>query len=797
MKYLYSILCILSFTFSATAQTTIAGGDISGTLTAANGPYTITGDITVPADSLLVIEPGVSLYFNDTTKLIVRGNVKAIGTESNIITLTKSGTDSLEGWGGVFILNDSKSDTNYFKHCEITYTAVGGNYFLWLIPSEIIFSAGINAQSASPCVISSCSFSKQKFAVRSNKTDMIIKNCDFKKSSRFLVEPEDYLTRDIDLQDGYIVVDGCVFEDDLYSIRVGDVHNDDEYNIRNCDFKNIRGQAALLYGRCNISKCTFLNTGSQAINLYFFNGIVDQCLFDSSYGISNKGKNISINGSASNFIQNCTFSNTQPTSKGLAGFDIYAPDGAMPFMYNCTFDNALGVYSDGNTFSSTISNCIVRNSKIGFTLEGNYKILNSLFVNNRVSNIDSTSLASTNASPAVTLVSANVDIYNSIFWNNNDYYGANKNIHFYDAGTVNLYNCILKGGTSSITKYQDPSFVFNGIYQDCSSDFPRFVDSSNGDFRPYQDCNQTPSVLNKGYTLPITGRLRELGGQTTTYTDILAQLTDADGNPRVWNDTIDIGPYEVPLRKTVEAYEQPSGLALCENESGVLSSLARGIGVSSTWQSSSDGGTYSDLGVNTDNLSLDEIQEADSGTLYRVMWRNQCFDTLYSIPAMLSVHTPTPISLGEDFILHIDSSARLSPGQGFRQYTWNNGFTAPIVNIQGKNLGLGEHGFSVEVKNQYGCISSDSITVTVQMVNSINGSSSKMELTLYPNPGSSLIKVKGLDDFSYTIYNLSGQELVSKDTAIGEIDTEDLTSGTYLISIQKGDELFRIRWVKM
>jgi hypothetical protein len=68
MKIRYVILLLLSSAFCY-AQTTLTGGTISGTLTAAGSPYTITGDLTIPADSLLVIEPGVYMDFADTINL--------------------------------------------------------------------------------------------------------------------------------------------------------------------------------------------------------------------------------------------------------------------------------------------------------------------------------------------------------------------------------------------------------------------------------------------------------------------------------------------------------------------------------------------------------------------------------------------------------------------------------------------------------------------------------------------------------------------------------------------------------
>lgn len=68
--------------------------DVSGTLSgndiwsAADGPYHVTGHVTVPAGVILTIEPGTSVYFDENTRLIVQGNLKAQGTANERIRFT-------------------------------------------------------------------------------------------------------------------------------------------------------------------------------------------------------------------------------------------------------------------------------------------------------------------------------------------------------------------------------------------------------------------------------------------------------------------------------------------------------------------------------------------------------------------------------------------------------------------------------------------------------------------------------------------------------------------------------------
>ena len=67
------------------AHTEIPAGDVSGTWTKANSPYYINGEITIPNDSTLTIEPGVEVIFTGHYVFFVKGRLLAIGTEQDTI----------------------------------------------------------------------------------------------------------------------------------------------------------------------------------------------------------------------------------------------------------------------------------------------------------------------------------------------------------------------------------------------------------------------------------------------------------------------------------------------------------------------------------------------------------------------------------------------------------------------------------------------------------------------------------------------------------------------------------------
>jgi hypothetical protein len=82
---------------------------VSGTLTgntrwtAAEGPYLLRGDVTIPDGSRLDIEAGTIIYSQSGASLIVRGEVQALGTTGAPILFRAAGCEN--PWGGIAIDN--------------------------------------------------------------------------------------------------------------------------------------------------------------------------------------------------------------------------------------------------------------------------------------------------------------------------------------------------------------------------------------------------------------------------------------------------------------------------------------------------------------------------------------------------------------------------------------------------------------------------------------------------------------------------------------------------------------------
>jgi hypothetical protein len=135
------ILALIVFLNNASfAQTTVPGGDVSGTWELAGSPYIIDDNITIPNDSTLIIRPGVKVEFQGHYSLTVLGRLLAIGTATDSILFTISDTTgfsdpdtTLGGWYGIrFIETPLNNDSSKIVHCCLEYSkAVGPVWHLY------------------------------------------------------------------------------------------------------------------------------------------------------------------------------------------------------------------------------------------------------------------------------------------------------------------------------------------------------------------------------------------------------------------------------------------------------------------------------------------------------------------------------------------------------------------------------------------------------------------------------------------------------------------------------------------
>lgn len=108
------------------AQTNIPNGTVSGTWTAAGSPYLVQGNIMIANGTTLTIQPGVTVSFQGSYRLLVSGRLIAAGTAADSIRFTA--VDTTAGWLGIRFENtSSNNDSSFISFCNVQYGISGVN----------------------------------------------------------------------------------------------------------------------------------------------------------------------------------------------------------------------------------------------------------------------------------------------------------------------------------------------------------------------------------------------------------------------------------------------------------------------------------------------------------------------------------------------------------------------------------------------------------------------------------------------------------------------------------------------
>ncbi|RKY54628.1 MAG: hypothetical protein DRP93_04920 [Candidatus Neomarinimicrobiota bacterium] len=145
MKLLRASLLLLSLSIVLlSAQTQISSGLVSGLWTQANSPYHVNGDITVPMDSILTIEPGTEIYFSGEYQFDIYGQLIANGTVTDSIYFYSDSLGEINSypyyagfWYGITLhaTDSTGQGSSSFDYCKISYA-----YERWLDEASIAFN---------------------------------------------------------------------------------------------------------------------------------------------------------------------------------------------------------------------------------------------------------------------------------------------------------------------------------------------------------------------------------------------------------------------------------------------------------------------------------------------------------------------------------------------------------------------------------------------------------------------------------------------------------------------------------
>jgi hypothetical protein len=149
---------------------------------------------------------------------------------------------------------------------------------------------------------------------------------------------------------------------------------------------------------------------------------------------------------------------------------------------------------------------------------------------------------------------------------------------------------------------------------------------------------------------------------------------------------------------------------------------------------------------------------------------------------------PLPVvDLGVDQTVTVNTPVTLD-ADTFDAYEWSTGASTQTITLA--NTTVGSFDYSVTVTDANDCEGSDEVTITVtyEIIEVDKGSL----ISIYPNPGTDyfnvVVEFKQPTDFSITIINIDGKEVMSRDMKDMSVfrekfDISGFAKGTYLIKV--------------
>lgn len=516
---------ILTLVFGSlsVAQTSVPGGVVNGTWTLAGSPYNVQGSIQIVNGDSLIIQPGVTVNFQGTYKLLVLGKLKAIGSITDTITFTATNIGT--GWRGIrFDNTPSSNDTSRIIFCKLQYGKATG-----LSPDDV--GGGIYLKNYSKVIISNSSI------INCNAYDTgggIY--CDFSSPT---------------------ISNNFIFNNSSTNSNGGGISSYGASPIfinNTISYNSARSGGGLC---CNsgtpnifyniISNNTTLISGGGI----FFNAngsIANNTISNNTTGSNGGGGIYSIN---STTISNNIITNNAASlaGGGLGGGGIHA-EGNQIISNNVISNNSIsgtgtnngggGIHISNSSITATTSlngNIISNNtaSVTGTDSGGGGIYCDGNGLANDSSNITNNTIVNNIAPKGGGLYcaqAANPVLRNTILWGNTASTSGAQVFLSIDASDPDFYYCDVQGGSAA---FELNGNFYTGTYQNNIDTPVLFVSPSGGSGIGFNGV-----IAN--WSLQVSSPCIDTGDPNGTY-----PATDIAGNPRVSSGIIDIGAYEFQI----------------------------------------------------------------------------------------------------------------------------------------------------------------------------------------------------------------------------------------------------------
>lgn len=505
-------LTLFCFSLLLKAQTSVPGGIVTGNWTLAGSPYLVQGSIQVPDGFTLTINPGVKVEFQGTYKMLVHGQLIAVGTPTDSITFTAANKGT--GWRSIrFDMTNSTNDTSRLSYCRIKYGRATGSS-----PDDnggALYFANFSKAVISNCRIDSCMANTNGGGIYlSNSSPRIWNNTLTRDTAKYGAGGAIYTSgADITLYNNVItsnVVTGFAINSHGGGVFIGG-------------------------GNVVISNNTI--TGNSAFNVGA--GIYDYANVSlvSNNTISNNSTpgsagGIFLDAGAHQVDGNLISDNTANRGGGIMTY-------TTPLITNNIITNNRAIFSSGNNgdggavylynASPTLDNNVICNNEV-MSASGHG---GAIYCNNNSNPTITNCTISNNAAPvggALYCTSACDPVFrNTILWGNTaTTVGPQVALDDEPSDPAFTY-CDVEGGSAA---FDVNGNFYTGSYLNNINNNPFFIAASGGSGVGFNGTAANWAVQNSSLCI-------DAGDPSGSY-----PATDITGNPRISGNFIDIGAYE-------------------------------------------------------------------------------------------------------------------------------------------------------------------------------------------------------------------------------------------------------------
>ncbi|MFH0867511.1 MAG: right-handed parallel beta-helix repeat-containing protein [Bacteroidota bacterium] len=529
MKTSVYIFALMLFTVSnALPQTSVPGGIVNGTWTLTGSPYNVQGSIQIVNGDSLIIQPGVTVIFQGTYKLLVLGKLIAVGTVADTITFTAA--NPTDGWRGIRFDNTaSANDTSRITYCKIQYGNASGS----LTPEQR--GGGIYINSFSKVVITysrivNCTADSDGGGIYISSANPIIKNntisnntlsgmgvnngvgiCLQSSNATISYNIITYNTNGVGIYteggDPSICYNTITYNGAGICVSFGSPtisNNNISYNSGGggVDIENGFYMDHVILSNNIISFNTAQNTGG-GITCYGYAIINNNSIFNNTAASAGGGIVCYTDSTiiSNNFISNNTVSPT--TSHYLGGGGIWCVNG----------DAGVTIHNN------VISNNDATNGAGILCYNSSPIFVNNTVVNNSASN-NGGALSCSGSSPV---------FRNCIFWGNTATTSGAQVFLYDEPSDPDFYYCDVEGGSAA---FELNGNFYTGAYSNNININPQFVAPSGGSGTGFNG-------MTADWSLQSSSPCINAGDPGGTY-----PATDIAGNPRISGSSIDIGAFE-------------------------------------------------------------------------------------------------------------------------------------------------------------------------------------------------------------------------------------------------------------